>query len=273
MTTTEFRAGMAVYVDMFSADDVTPRGIAAEFIGTLLVVFTGCLAATSESAGLAAIAFAFGLATMVLMFCTADLSGANVTGGNLNPAVSFSQLVTCRMSVPKFAAYVIAQIGGAVVAAFLVQAVKPVGVDGGHTAQNGAQTFPHIAAWQACIIEIIITFAVVFAFWACAIDSNQLEEKDEYGNLVRLYSSSYLAPIPVGFAVIMGIVAAGNLSGGSMNPARSFGPALVSGHWEGHWVYWIGPLFGGLLAGWVYEYAFMTRYQKIDTYAKIDDRQ
>jgi len=259
---------MTRYVDMFSLDDVTTRGIAAEFIGTLLVVFTGCLAATSASAGLAAIAFAFGLATMVLMFCAADISG-----GNLNPAVSFSQLVTCRMSVPKFAAYAVAQLAGAIVASFVVSAVKPIGVEEGHTSQEGAQTFPHIAAWQACLIEVIITFAVVFAYWACAIDATHVDEMDEKGNAVRTYNSSYLAPIPVGFAVILGVIAGGNLSGGSMNPARSFGPALVSGHWDGHWVYWIGPLLGGAIAGWVYEYAFMTRYQNYaKTYTNLDEQ-
>ena len=226
MTTHGIRAGMAVYVDMFSADDVTPRGIAAEFIGTLLVVFTGCLAATSESAGLAAIAFAFGLATMVLMFCTADLSGrwrsCVIVCGYQPASVALRDICSaaCRCQrhrwepEPRCFFQPAGHLPGAPLSSFVdrprhydivivatdvgaeircvrnrsdrwrrrggiprssrearrvrsasivltlpaccvIDAAAGCSVDGGHTAQNGAQTFPHIAAWQACIIEVL----------------------------------------------------------------------------------------------------------------------
>lgn len=93
-------------------------------------------------------------------------------------------------------------------------------------------------------MEIIITFALVYTVYATAIDSNN-------GTL------GTIAPLAIGLIVGANILAAGPFSGGSMNPARSFGPALAAGDFSGHWVYWVGPLLGGGLAGVIYSNAFI----------------
>lgn len=93
-------------------------------------------------------------------------------------------------------------------------------------------------------MEIIITFALVYTVYATAADP----KKGSLGTI---------APIAIGLIVGANILAAGPFSGGSMNPARSFGPAVASGDFTNHWIYWVGPLIGGGFAGLVYTYAFM----------------
>ena len=93
-----------------------------------------------------------------------------------------------------------------------------------------------VGAVQGVVMEIIITFALVYTVFATAVDP----KKGSLGTI---------APIAIGFIVGANILAAGPFSGGSMNPARSFGPAVASGDYDGIWVYWVGPLIGGGLAG------------------------
>lgn len=96
-------------------------------------------------------------------------------------------------------------------------------------------------------MEIVITFALVYTVYATAADP----KKGSLGTI---------APIAIGFIVGANILAAGPFSGGSMNPARSFGPAVASGNFAGNWVYWVGPLIGGGLAGLVYGDIFIASY-------------
>lgn len=101
-----------------------------------------------------------------------------------------------------------------------------------------------VAVFQGLVMEIIITFALVYTVYATAVDP----KKGSVGTV---------APIAIGFIVGANILAAGPFSGGSMNPARSFGPAVASGDYDENWIYWIGPLIGGGLAGMVYNNVFM----------------
>lgn len=101
-----------------------------------------------------------------------------------------------------------------------------------------------VGAIQGVVFEIIITFALVYTVYATAADP----KKGSLGTI---------APIAIGFIVGANILAAGPFSGGSMNPARSFGPAVASGDFSGHWIYWVGPLIGGGLAGIIYPNVFM----------------
>lgn len=101
-----------------------------------------------------------------------------------------------------------------------------------------------VGAIQGVVFEIIITFALVYTVYATAADP----KKGSLGTI---------APIAIGFIVGANILAAGPFSGGSMNPARSFGPAVASGDFSGHWIYWAGPLIGGGLAGIIYPNVFM----------------
>jgi len=230
----------------------------AEFIGVFLFVFTGCAACAScclkevpggapIDANLGPIAFAFGLAIMVLVFATADISG-----GHLNPAVSFSFVITGKMEPVKFVVYVFSQCLGAICAGYFLVGILPDDyhhIDKTHATVLGTQAVTNITLPQAVLIEIVTTFTLVFTVWANAVDENQPAGK--------------MAPIPIGFAVILGIIASGNLSGGSMNPARSIGPAVATQTFDGQWVYWVGPMLGAALAGLLYKYAFLSRPQEV----------
>lgn len=103
---------------------------------------------------------------------------------------------------------------------------------------------------EGVFMEIIITFALVYTVYATAADPR----KGPLGTV---------APIAIGFIVGANILAAGPFSGGSMNPARSFGPAVAGGDFTGNWVYWVGPLIGGALAGLVYSSVFIGSYETI----------
>lgn len=105
-------------------------------------------------------------------------------------------------------------------------------------------------AFQGVVFEIIITFALVYTVYATAADP----KKGSLGTI---------APIAIGFIVGANILAAGPFSGGSMNPARSFGPAVVSGNFADNWIYWVGPLIGGGLAGFIYGDVFIGSYAAV----------
>jgi len=229
---------------------VLVRGGCAEAIGVFLFVFTGCGAAISAGGGLYPIAFAFGLAIMVLVFATADISG-----GHLNPAVSIAFLVTQvdpKFTVVKCIVCILCQCAGAIFGALFLKALTP---DAFHATHLGCNDIGGISAAQAIFIEVITTFTLVITVFSNAVTA----ASPANGNI---------APIPIGFAVVLGILATGNLSGGSMNPARSIGPAVAAGYWHVHYVYWIGPIIGACCAGLLWKYVFMESHPG---YTKIDN--
>jgi MIP family channel proteins len=227
--------------------DATPkivRAAAAEFIGVFIFVFSGCAAAISNT-NIFAIACAFGLAITVMAFSTGDLSG-----GHLNPAVSWALFITGYISLYRLAVYVMCQFLGAICGALFLSVVtkgREVLIPGHPTTELGANGFGHmITSLEALGVEIITTFSLVFVVFCTAVDPSP-KGRMQY------------AAIPIGFTVIIGIIATGNISGGSMNPARSLGPAVATGDWAPMWVYFLGPLVGGSLAGLVHRYGFLGR--------------
>ncbi|XP_057514094.1 aquaporin TIP1-1-like [Actinidia eriantha] len=215
----------------------------AEFISTLIFVFAGQgsgmafdklnpgASATPSGLVAAAVAHAFALFVAVSV-------GANISGGHVNPAVTFGAFIGGHISLLRGILYWIAQLLGSTVACLLLQ-----------FATNGMATTAFslsagVGVWNAFVFEIVMTFGLVYTVYATALDSNK-------GSL------GIIAPIAIGFIVGANILAGGAFDGASMNPAVSFGPALVSWSWENHWVYWAGPLIGGGLAGLVYEQFLM----------------
>jgi MIP family channel proteins len=227
----------------------TWRAVLAEFIATLLFIFIGAGAVAvvtgvlglnprEDAAALVAIALAHGLAIAVLVAATARISG-----GHINPAVTFAMVVTGRMKAGPGVLYIAAQLAGAVVGALLLDAVLVSSVEG----NLGAHTLNDTALssdFGGLIVEIVLTFAFVFTVFAVAVDPR---------------GPANFAPIAIGLAILIDHFVGVPLTGASMNPARSFGPALVANEWDDHWVYWIGPLTGGALAGLVYYFVYMTR--------------
>lgn len=216
----------------------------AEFISTLIFVFagtgsgiafnklTGNSPTSPEGLIAAALAHAFALFVAVSV-------AANISGGHVNPAVTFGALLGGNITLLRGILYWIAQLLGSVVACLLLRFVTSM-----ETPAFGLSA--GVGVWQALVFEIVMTFGLVYTVYATAIDPKN-------GTL------GTIAPIAIGFIVGANILVGGAFDGASMNPAVSFGPALVSWSWANHWIYWVGPLIGGGLAGIVYELFFISR--------------
>ncbi|XP_057521407.1 probable aquaporin TIP-type [Amaranthus tricolor] len=233
--------------DSFSAASI--RAYLAEFIATLLFVFAGVGSAIAfgklteggalDPAGLVAVAVAHAFA----LFVGVSIA-ANVSGGHLNPAVTFGLAVGGHITLLTGLFYWVAQVLGSVVACLLLQFVSNGMSVPAHGVSSG------MSAIEGIVMEIVITFALVYTVYATAADP----KKGQIG---------IIAPIAIGFIVGANILAAGPFSGGSMNPARSFGPAIVSGDLSQSWIYWVGPLIGGGLAGLIYGDVFIGSYDPV----------
>jgi MIP family channel proteins len=205
---------------------------AAEFVGTFTLIFIGIGAIANNSSpaagvGLLGVALAHGLAIAVMVSATGAISG-----GQLNPAVTFGLFIGGQMDVKKTIAYWIAQLAGATAAALLCGHLLGISKVVGGTPDVGTG----VSTGQAIVIEAVLTFFLVFVVYGSAVD-------------VRAPKIGGLA---IGLTVALDILFGGPLTGAAMNPARTFGPALASGHWNNHIVYWVGPLIGGALAGLIY---------------------
>jgi MIP family channel proteins len=211
----------------------------AELIGTFALIFMGAGsiladALTGGKVGLVGIAFAHGLAIATMVSATGHLSG-----GHLNPAVTAGVVVAGRLPVRSGVVYLVAQLVGASLAAFFLTASFPEAVRKSVMLGTPALA-PGVTAGTGIIVEAILTFFLVFAVFGTAID----DRGPKVGGLF------------IGLVIVMDILAGGALTGAAMNPARAFGPALFSGAWTNHAVYWVGPLLGGAVAGWLYHSVF-----------------
>ena len=192
------------------------RALMAELIGTFALIFFGPGAAVVDAQtgklGHLGVALVFGLTVTVVIAALAPISGAHI-----NPAVTFALTLAGKFPRGRALPYVAAQLVGASLAAFLLLALFGMKGDLGVTVPAGS-------VLQAFLLETVMTFFLA---------------------LVVLRSG---LPWAVGGVVALEVVMGGLITGASMNPARSFGPALVSGVWTAHWLYWIAPLLGAALA-------------------------
>ncbi len=215
----------------------------AEYLGTFILVFigAGCVCADSylvkaggQGLGLLGIAIAFGIVVVAIVYSLGYVSGAHI-----NPAVTISMVMTSRMDVNTGIKYVFSQLAGASFAGFLLRILFPEALTGAFL--GTCVLGPGVTVMQAILMETVVTFLLVFVVYATVIDKRA----------TRTY-----AGFSIGMAVLFGVMVGGPISGGSLNPARVFGPAFASGHFNNHYVWWIGPIAGGILAGFVYEYLF-----------------
>jgi aquaporin Z len=210
--------------------------LVAEFFGTFTLVFVGVAAiaanyATSGALGLTGIALAHGLAIAVMASATAATSG-----GHLNPAVTCGALVAGKIRPGTAGGYMAAQCLGALVAAFMVKMAVPrawLDAVGMGTPAVGEG----ILASQALVMEAVLTFFLMFVIYGTAIDAR----------------APKLAGLFIGLTVALDTMAGGPVSGAAMNPARHLGPALLGGGVENMWLYWVGPIFGAVVAALVYK--------------------
>ncbi|XP_066338448.1 aquaporin TIP3-1-like [Miscanthus floridulus] len=217
----------------------TIRAAISEFIATAIFVFAaeGSVLSlgkmyhdTSTAGGLVAVALAHALA-----LSAAVAVAVNISGGHVNPAITFGALIGGRISLVRAAFYWVAQLLGAVAATLLLRLATGGARPPGFALASG------VGDWHAVLLEAAMTFGLMYAYYATVIDP----KRGHVGTI---------APLAVGFMLGANVLAGGPFDGAGMNPARVFGPALVGWRWRHHWVYWLGPFLGAGLAGLVYEF-------------------
>src|SRR3954469_13571345 len=213
-------------------ENVLRRGV-AEFIGTFTLIFIGGGAGIVSGQDIVAVALANGLAIGIMV-----TNLGHISGGHFNPAITLGFLATRRIALPVAIAYWISQFAGAIVAAAILRGLFS------HAAFLGA--VPHAAGFGAgkgLVVEIILTFFLVWAVWATAVD-------------IRGAFKS-IAGLAIGLTITIDVFMGGPLTGAAMNPARAFGPELISNFWGNAWVYWVGPIIGALIAALAYELLYL----------------
>jgi MIP family channel proteins len=217
------------------------RHFLAEFIGTFALVFVGSGAImvakeTGSPSALIEVALAHGLILAVMVSALMRISG------HFNPAITLSFLATRRIEAMMAALYIVAQITGAVIAAYALKATFPEAV---FTAtRGGGQAIAlDITGGQAFALEAIATFFLGFVVFGTAVDPK----------------APRIGGLAIGLTVAADILVIGPITGASMNPARSFGPALASGVFEAQLIYWLAPITGAVIAGLLYDFLFLRR--------------
>ncbi|XP_039187901.1 aquaporin-2 [Crotalus tigris] len=212
------------------------RAILAEFLATLLFVFFGLGSALNWPASppnVLQISFAFGLAIGTLVQAVGHVSGAHI-----NPAVTVACLVGSQISFLRAIFYMVAQILGAVTGAAVLHQITPAHIRGS-LAINRVQN--NSTSGQAVAMEIFLTFQLVL----CIFASTDAHRTDNLGS----------PALSIGFSVVLGHLIGIYYTGCSMNPARSFAPAVILGEFDHHWVFWLGPMVGAVVASLIYNYA------------------
>jgi aquaporin NIP len=207
------------------------RALAAEAIGTFALVFAGCGAvmvdAKTHQLGHVGVAISFGLVIMAMIYAVGHVSGAH-----FNPAVTFAFALTRHFPATRTGAYWAAQVAGAIAAAAVLRGSL------GNIADVGA-TLPSGSEGQSFLWELVMSAFLMFVVLAVATDTRAVGEA---------------AAIAIGGTIGLDAMFGGPISGASMNPARSIGPALVSGNVHALWVYIAAPIVGATIGGLAYQF-------------------
>lgn len=204
------------------------KAIIAEFIGTFALIFIGAGAGAIGAGGLIGVAFAHGFVVIGFAYAYGHISGTHI-----NPAVTIGLLVGGVIDAVTAVYYIIAQLLGGIAGAFALLFV----LGSNDTGLGVTILSPDTSTLQGLFLEIILTFFLVNTIYNAAISGKA-------GNF---------APIAIGFTLIACIFIGGPLTGASLNPARTLGPALASGNFADIWLYFVGPVIGGILAGLLYQ--------------------
>jgi MIP family channel proteins len=208
------------------------RRAAAEGLAAFALVFAGCGSIIANEVydgalGAVGVSLVFGLVIMAMVYATGHLSGAHI-----NPAVTIAFTITRHFPARDATAYIAAQLIGATLAALCLLAVWP-----DQPASLGA-TVPTVGAGSALVYEVLLTAFLMFVIVAVATDTRAV---------------GAAAAIAIGGTVGLDALFGGPVTGASMNPARSFGPALASGEWHDFWIYVVGPVIGAALGALAYQ--------------------
>ena len=200
----------------------------AEFLGTFTLVFLGAGAIVSGKADLQGVALAHGLAIFVMVSAFAGTSGAH-----FNPAVSAAMLATKRIDIQKFSYFVVAQLLGASIASLALNIIY------GHANGYGLPAIASVSTGAGALAEVLGTALLVFVIFGVAVDKRS--------------AASALPGLPIGLTISAIIFSVGPITGAALNPARWFGPALVSGDWTNALLYIFAPTIGAVLAALIYQ--------------------
>ncbi|XP_031619869.1 aquaporin AQPAn.G isoform X1 [Contarinia nasturtii] len=216
------------------------NALLAEFVGIFLLNFFACAACTFGDHTM--ISFAFGLTVFV-----AVMAIGHVSGGHINPAVTVSQLVTGKISVVRALLYILLQCLGAVAGSASFKSLVP---DSYHNGLGHTNLAEGLTPLQGLGLEFFLGFILIFTvFGVC--DGNKPDSK-------------YVGPLAIGLAVTVGHLGTIKYTGSSMNPARTFGTAVITQTWDNHWIYWAGPILGGIVASLLYTQAFSAPDVEVD---------
>jgi MIP family channel proteins len=222
------------------------KAAVAEFIGpfTLCVAGIGAIISTqnlSDGGNLVAVALAHGLAIGLMVAALGHISG-----GHFNPAVTISMLATGEVGVTRAVAYIIAQvlggIAGAGILTLIFPALGPMGRNNIGVNLGLPGLGPDVTVSGGLIMEAAMTFFLVLVI---------------FGTLVDPRGARIIAPLAIGLIITMDILGGGRLTGAAMNPARALGPAVIQQDFTNWWIYWIGPIVGGLIAAFAYKFIWL----------------
>tara|TARA_Y100000590_G_C15570612_1_gene958420 strand:+ start:150 stop:1088 length:939 start_codon:yes stop_codon:yes gene_type:complete len=228
---------------------VNPRNWFAEAIATYALVFFGPL-----SIILSVVAFGDGLSIESIIMISLGHGAViglmvyafgHISGAHINPAVTIPMMITKKISVQDGIGYIIFQLLGAIIAALSLKAILPeLGAKVNFGTQGGPSELLNSSIMAGITVEIILTFFLVTVIFLTAVHKK---------------APAGIHGISIGGMVFLLHLVGVPLTGASMNPARTFGPAVVSGFWELHWLYWVAPIIGGIIAGVIMNYVFVNK--------------
>ena len=231
---------------------VNPRAYLAEGIATYALVFFGPL-----SVIIAISAFGEGLTTQSVLFIALAHGGAialmiytfgHISGAHINPAVTIPMMITKKIGITDGVGYIASQLIGAVAAAATLKVILPeLGAKAIFGVQRGPSALLNKSVESGFLVEAILTFFLVLVIFMTAVHKK---------------ASPGWAGFTIGGMVFLIHLVAIPLTGASVNPARTFGPALISGFWEYHWMYWAAPILGGIIAGLIMNYVYVNKVEK-----------
>jgi MIP family channel proteins len=220
------------YTFLFRRMAVALRALVAEFVGTFALIFIGsaAIAVGGKDAGLVGVAMAHGLVLAIMISALGRISG-----GVFNPAVTVGLWVIGKLDAAKAGGYILAQILGGLAGGYLLSFLM-----GPQAAAAGTPALASgVGALQGVVMEAVLTFFLMTAIMGTAVDPEGPKTLSGFG---------------IGTVLVFDILAGGNMTGASMNPARTLGSGLPGGMLAAHWVYWVGPILGAVVAALLYQY-------------------
>jgi len=231
---------------------VNPRAWLAEAISTYGLVFFGPLSVIISVA-----MFGDGLSTEAILFISFGHGAAiglmvyafgHISGAHINPAVTIPMMITKKIGISDGIGYIIFQLIGAVAAAASLKAILPeLGSKVNFGTQGGPSEFLNYSVGSGFAVEAILTFFLVTVIFMVAVHKK---------------ASAGIHGLTIGGMVFLIHLVGVPLTGASVNPARTFGPALISGFWEFHWLYWAAPILGGIIAGLIMNYVYVKKAEQ-----------